>query len=230
MSLHICITGANRGIGLGLTLSYLQAGHTVWAVMRQPEQAKELEGARRDYGNHLHLIEADVTRETDVNRLAEQLGENPIDVLINNAGVLMDPAAPFTDIPLEVFRATFETNVFGSIAVTQKLIPALKRSKHPILAMISSQMGSLQENTSGGSYAYRSSKAALNMILKSLAHDYPWLIAVTLHPGWVQTRMGGPHATTPVADSIKGITQILSHLEAKDSGSFLDYKGRRLAW
>ena len=230
MTLNICVTGANRGIGLGLTLHYLQAGHSVWAVARQGDQATELQGASRDYGKRLHIVKADITSAGDVQHLAEQVGETPLDLLVNNAGLLLDPSLPFADIPLDVFRQTFETNFFGSIAVTQKLIPALKRSSKPILGMISSQMGSLQENTSGGSYAYRSSKAALNMISRSLAHDYPWLISVALHPGWVQTQMGGPHATTPIADSVKGLSQVFAQLQAKDSGSFLDYKGRNHAW
>lgn len=230
MSQNICITGANRGIGLGLTQHYLGAGHKVWAVARRPHESKELMALKSDYSTSLEIIKADISSDEEVATMAQQIGSELIDILINNAGAMLDPPGPFATIPLAAFSQTFATNVFGTIRVTQKLLPALERSNRGIIAMISSQMGSLADNTSGGYYAYRSSKAALNMLTRSLAHDYPRIITLSLHPGWVQTEMGGSKAPTSVADSVRGLSQVLADATLADSGHFLDFRKRPLPW
>lgn len=231
MSQNICISGANRGIGLGLTRQFLQAGHKVWAIVRNPEKAEELRAVERDFKGNLQILKGDVALEADVQQIAKSLEKENLDLLINNAGVMLDPSVPFTEIPLDVFRKTFETNVWGAIALSQRLLPALKRSQtKPAIAMISSQMGSLAENKSGGYYAYRSSKTALNMVVKTLAQECPWLRVVSIHPGWVQTDMGGTQAPTSVDESSEGIFKVLTHLKSEQSGTFLDYRGKTLPW
>lgn len=231
MSQNICISGASRGIGLGLTRHFLRAGHQVWALVRNPDKAEELGAVARDFPNSLHLVKADVAHEADAKEVGRYFQDKTLDILINNAGVMVDPSVPFSEIPLDVFRKTFETNVWGAVSTSQALLPALKRSKaRPVLAMMSSQMGSLAENKSGGYYAYRTSKAALNMIVKNLSQECPWLTVVTLHPGWVQTDMGGSQAPTSVDESTQGLIKVLTQLKPEQSGSFLDYKGRVLPW
>ncbi len=230
MPKNICISGANRGIGLGLTRQFLQAGHQVWALVRQPSKATELSSLSRDFKDRLKILQADVASEKELEQIAQSLKDQPLDLLINNAGVMLDPQVPFTELSLDIFKKTFDTNVWGAIALTQKLIPSLKQGKNPIVAMISSQMGSLAENKSGGYYAYRSSKAALNMVVKTLAQEYSWLTPVTLHPGWVQTDMGGKQATTTIDESTTGLVKVLSEMKHEQSGTFLDYKGKTLPW
>jgi NAD(P)-dependent dehydrogenase (short-subunit alcohol dehydrogenase family) len=227
MSRNVCITGANRGIGLGLTRYYLEQGCKVWAVARQPQALEDLKATA---DGRLILVKADVTHEDDHKAIAAAVGSAALDLLINNAGVLVDGRVSFSDLTPALLRQSFEVNVFGAIGVTQALLPALKRSAKPVLAMMSSQMGSIADNSSGGYYAYRSSKAALNMVTRSLARDFPWLTAVTLHPGWVQTEMGGPQAPTAVADSVKGLTQVLASVSSADSGRFVNFRGQDLPW
>ncbi len=227
MTRSICITGANRGIGLALTKNYLEQSWKVFAIARHTDQ---LEDVRASYQDQLCIIKADITKEEDCQALASQFTTTSLDILINNAGVLLDRSMSFSDLSPAVLRESFEVNVFGSIAVTKALLPALKRSSQPVLAMISSLMGSIAENSSGGYYAYRSSKAALNMVTQSLAKDFPWLIALALHPGWVKTDMGGPQAPTTVHDSVKGLVEVIGKVKAGDSGRFINYRGESIAW
>src|SRR5262249_2933625 len=114
--------------------------------------------------------------------------------------------------------------------MTQALLPYLKKSKQPKVIHITSLMGSIEDNSSGGYYAYRASKAALNMINKSLTRDHSWLTSVVMHPGWVQTDMGGPQAPTSTRDSAQGIWQVINGLGSEKSGHFYDFKGKELPW
>jgi NAD(P)-dependent dehydrogenase (short-subunit alcohol dehydrogenase family) len=136
----------------------------------------------------------------------------------------------FEKLPLDILRQSFEVNVIAPVALTQMALPALQKSTRPVVAMMSSLMGSITDNASGGYYGYRSSKTALNMITRSMATDHPWLITISLHPGWVQTEMGGSQAPTSVEESIKGLTRVIAELRSEDSGQFRNFKGQTLPW
>lgn len=228
MSQTVCITGAARGLGLGFTEHYLEAGWQVLAVARKAKEKDSLKKLGQKYGRQLELIDADVTQHDSLQPLKKRWESQPLDLLINNAGVLLDRQMEFDKLPLDTLRASFEVNVVAPVALTQLAMQALQKSKKPIVVMMSTLMASIADNASGGYYAYRSSKTALNMVTRSLAIDCPWLIAVALHPGWVQTDMGGSQAPTSVGESISGLTRVIAALRIDDSGQFRNFKGQTL--
>ncbi len=223
----VLITGASRGIGLGLVEKYLAKGYEVIAAARNPDGSRELWEAERDYGKRCRIVELDVTRDADLARLATELDGQAIDVLINNAGVMPDGGS-FAAVSADAMLKGFTVNVLGPLRVLQHLEKNLRRGA--VVATISSKMGSIGDNTSGGSYAYRVSKSAVNMLNRSFAADHPELIAVVLHPGWVKTDMGGSSAPTTVDESTNGIVAVLDGLTTEHSGRFFDFKGKELAW
>jgi NAD(P)-dependent dehydrogenase (short-subunit alcohol dehydrogenase family) len=217
-------------LGLGYTEHYLAAGWQVLAVARRAKEKDSLKKLVQKYGDRLELFDADVTQYEALQPLKKRWEKETLDLLINNAGVLLDRQADFAHVPLDMLRQSFEVNVIAPVALTQMALPALQRAPKPVVVMMSSLMASIADNASGGYYAYRSSKTALNMITRSLANDCPWLIAVALHPGWVQTEMGGAHAPTSVEESIQGLTHVIAGLRAEDSGQFRNFKGQALPW
>lgn len=230
MSQTVCITGAARGLGLGYTEHYLEAGWQVLAVARKAKEKDSLKKLAQKYGNRLELFDADVTNHETLLPLKKRWESQPLDLLINNAGILLDGHTEFEKLRLDTLRESFEVNVIAPVALTQMALPALQKAKKPVVAMMSTLMASIADNASGGYYAYRSSKTALNMVTRSLANDCPWLIAVALHPGWVQTDMGGAQAPTSVTESIQGLTRVIAGLKADDSGQFRNFKGQTLPW
>ena len=231
------ITGTSRGIGLELTRQLLAAGQSVVAAARDPESAAGLKALQRDYSKTLKLVKLDVSNEQSIAELPAQLKDLAvIDVLINNAGVFNGPSNPsrespsFGQTPVSDLREVFETNAVGPFLVTRALLPWLQKSKQASVAHITSLMGSIADNSSGGYYAYRMSKAALNMFNKSFSKDHPQITSVVLHPGWVRTDMGGPSATLAVEDSARGLLNVIASLNASNSGHFYDYSGRELKW
>ncbi|MBO1270271.1 SDR family oxidoreductase [Shewanella sp. 4t3-1-2LB] len=227
---QLLITGANRGIGLALTELYLASGWDVVACCRDPSQADDLLYLISDNPG-LEVYQLDVTDYDGLAALARELDDRPIDLLINNAGYYGPNAVLLGDIPVEEWRKVLEINTIAPLKVTEAFLPQLRRTKGTV-ACISSKMGSIEENHSGGSYLYRSSKAALNAVNKSLALDLSpdAITAVVIHPGWVRTDMGGPHGLIDTATSAQGIKALLERLTPQDSGKFFDYQGRQLAW
>lgn len=218
------ITGTSRGIGLELTKIALSKGHDVLAVARAPENSRELMSLKAEFPS-LMLLAADLNSEYSELKIAEAAGRWPmVDVLINNAGIYEE------DKTRSNFERSFLTNSIAPLFVTRSLLPLLKKSGRPLSLQITSQMGSIEDNKSGGSYAYRASKAALNMLYKSLSIDESWLISLLVHPGWVQTRMGGSGAPLTVDESAKGIWELVEKVRSEDSGRFLNYKGEDLPW
>ncbi len=220
--MNILITGSSRGIGLALVTQSLSKGHTVFAVARDTSKLRSLQG---DYPSTLKLIEANVSRPDGIASVVGAM-ERPgkLDVLINNAGVFRKEETADT------FSESFHVNATTPFLVTKALLPLLKKSDSPKVAQITSLMGSIADNSSGGSYAYRASKAALNMITKSFAVEYPQISFVLIHPGWVKTEMGGTEAPTEIVDSATGIWKVIDSLNQKNSGAFKDFKNRDLNW
>ena len=223
------ITGTSRGIGLALTQLALEQGNRVLATARHPEHSSGLMSLKDQYSDHLHLISLDVQRPDEIQKAAKAWSHETLDVLINNAGIYGSDEE-FEKIPSQELIDVFTTNAVGPFAVTQAFLPHLKRSASPQAIHITSIMGSLSETDAGGYYAYRMSKAALNMFSKCLSIDHPEIISLVIHPGWVRTEMGGPSAPTPPLESASGILKVIARLSTSDSGDFLDDLGKRIAW
>jgi len=229
----VLITGANRGLGLEFAKQYSDDSWRVFACCRHPDRAKELNDLARASDGRLSLHPLDVSLEPSISALAEALQGESIDILLNNAGIYGDENHDdFGKIDYERWVETFRVNVMGAMKVTETFVGNVASSEKQVLAFMSSLMGSISDNGSGGSYLYRSSKAALNAIVKSLSIDLKkrGLKAVILHPGWVQTDMGGQKAPIQPSESIKGMRKVLEELGAEDSGRLLSYEGAELPW
>jgi len=222
----ILITGANRGIGLELTRSFAEDGWRVHACCRDPESADEL----RQVDGAVVVHRLDVTDGTAVAALARELAGEAIDILFNNAGVY-GPRTGFAETDYDAWEPVFSINVFAPLRLAECFVAHVARSDRKLILNMSSVMGSIAEG-GGGSYIYRASKAAVNMITKTLSVDLAGrgIAVVAFHPGWVQTDMGGSHATVNVRDSVKGLRHIIAGLSSEDNGGFFAYDGRKLPW
>ncbi len=219
------ITGASRGIGLELTRHVQLRGDAVIATCRDPKSNREL----RDLD--IAVKKLDVLDGASVQALADSLIETPIDVLVNNAGI-SGGRARLTELDFGKMNECFATNTLGPLRVTAALLPNLRAGERRLVANVTSRMGSIADNTSGGSYAYRTSKAALNMANRSMAHELgaDGITCVVFHPGWVQTDMGGANAPLSVEDSVQGLLEVMDGLSTADSGRFLNYNGEEIPW
>jgi NAD(P)-dependent dehydrogenase (short-subunit alcohol dehydrogenase family) len=223
----VFITGANRGIGLEFARQYAADGWRVLAACRNPRDAKELAGLPGD----VRVFALDVIDEYQLPALAKSLNDEAIDILINNAGVGgFDDS--FGNTPTNEWIETLRVNAIAPLHVAEQLLPHLERGQRRLIVNITSRMGSIADNGSGGSYSYRTSKAALNMVAKSMAHDLKGrrIIVVVFHPGWVKTDMGGPQALLPPKASVGGMRAKIATLTAADSGKFFNYDGKPLPW
>lgn len=222
--MYIVITGTSRGIGLELTRLALEEGHNVLAIARKPEESQELMNLKHNFKT-LEVLALDLLKSDSQDIIASKVSSWPqVDVVINNAGVLLG------DETMKDFELSFLTNSIKPLFITKSLIPKLKKSSRPLSLQISSLMGSIEDNTSGGNYSYRASKTALNMLFKCLSADESWLTSVLVHPGWVKTRMGGQGAPTSVAESAGGIWKIVQEAKPAHNGKFITYKQETLPW
>ena len=173
----------------------------------------------------------DVTDQASVAAFSSRLADAPVDLLINNAGK-GGGRTSLEALDVAELASFFDVNSLGPMRVTQALLPNLRRGKPRIIASITSRMGSIDDNTSGGAHGYRASKCALNMLNKSLSVDLAreGFTCVVLHPGWVQTDMGGQGAPLSVALSVKGLLRVIDGLRPTDTGRFLDFEGKAIAW
>ena len=230
----VLITGAGRGIGLGLVRVYLEKGYFVAASARNPEKAKELKRLQESDPN-LILLSFDVTDESGIKEASRAVQKKwgHLDILINNAGIFGEKKQDsIKDLKLETANHVFDVNLFGPIRVTRTFLPLLEKGSEKKVIHITSLMGSIDDNQSGGYYAYRISKTALNMMNRSLSHELgkKGFICTVMHPGWVKTDMGGAEAPTPVEGSANGLFTAIFRLVPEDSGRFLDYQGKRIPW
>lgn len=223
----ILITGASRGLGLEFVRQYATDGDRVIAACRHPESATGLRAIKGD----IRTVTLDIGDAGSVRALAETLGSEPIDVLINNAGVY-GKAQTLGKMDYAAWEDVFRINTIGPTQLTDTLVPNLTAGKRKLVVCITSLMGSIADNTSGGYYAYRSSKAGLNAVVKSLSIDLKprGIAAVVLHPGWVKTDMGGANAPLEPKESVGGMRSVIAKLGLKDSGRFFDYHGKELPW
>jgi NAD(P)-dependent dehydrogenase (short-subunit alcohol dehydrogenase family) len=225
------ITGANRGIGLGLTTLALSRGDRVIACARKPDSAAQLLTQKERHGDRLTLVALDVTAQKSVTAAAEAV-EAPIDILVNNAGVYgpRDRQGAL-DMDFDAFAEVLAVNTLGPLRVSQAFLPHLERAQRGRLLTVTSQMGSLAGNAVGA-IAYRSSKAAVNKVMRGLAEALrPRAIPVLLvHPGWVRTDMGGAGADITVEESTAGLMALADRLDMALTGQFRNYDGSPIAW
>ena len=231
MTETVVITGANRGIGLMFAQQYAEAGARVLAACRHPEQARELSRLAAKTRGRVSVHPLDVTNPAQIQALAGILTDTPVDILINNAGSY-GPASAFGDTDVEGWLETFRINTVAPLKIMEALVEPVASSRRRLMVNISSKMGSMADNGSGGSYIYRSTKAALNAITVSAARDLKarGVTVVALHPGWVQTDMGGPDAEITTEQSVTAMRQTISHLTLADSGRFIDTDGSDIPW
>jgi NAD(P)-dependent dehydrogenase (short-subunit alcohol dehydrogenase family) len=228
---RIVITGANRGLGLGLAHAYAARGDEVWATARRPAEARDLQALAGASEGRVHVHELDVRNDQQARAFAAAIGGVGVNVLINNAGVAGKWSAGLQSFDAEEALACFDTNALGAVRVTQALLPNLRAARGKVVNM-TSLMGSMADNGSGRAYAYRMSKAALNMATRNLAHELRGFggIAVALHPGWVKTEMGGEGAPEEIPDAVARIVAMIDRMRAEDSGKFWHAKGTELPW
>ena len=220
----ILVTGCDTGLGVEFARQYAAEGHRVIATCLDPASARETAAIR----GKIEVVGLDVTDHDAIARLAARLAGEPIDILLNNAGIAR-PHPPFgaTDYPF--WRRVLETNLIGPMKMAESFVEHVARSELKMMAFVSSRMGSIALNNSGGSYPYRSSKAALNMVVKSLAVDLaPRAICVlALHPGWAMTE---PGARVPVSESVAGMRSVINRASPHHTGSFVTYHDQPLPW
>jgi len=222
----VLVTGGGRGLGLEFAKQYAADGWRVHATVRDLKRAGPLESL----GSAVTMHRLDVTDFRAVAALGRELAREAIDVVIANAGVSPGHRMSLTEIDEAAWLNTFAVNSVAPMALAGALLPALKRGEGKRLVAITSRMGSIGDNSVGGSYAYRASKAALNAAWHSLALDLREVIAVVLHPGWVRTDMGGAGAPVSPKESIAGMRRVIARLKPADSGRFFDFEGVELPW
>jgi NAD(P)-dependent dehydrogenase (short-subunit alcohol dehydrogenase family) len=230
MKSHYVITGAGRGIGFELTRQALMAGHRVSALVRSPAKAAGVTDLATKFSQTLKIYPVDVLSDSSVTTFVHDLAGEGVDVLINNAGAYLDSDSGFENLDLKKAEETFAINTVGPMRMTRALLPNLKKGHSPKVVNITSLMGSIEDNGSGGSYAYRMSKTALNMFTKTFSNDYSGITAFVIHPGWVKTDMGGAGAPTSPEESAQGIHKVIDGATKKSSGHFYDFEGEELPW
>jgi len=230
----VLITGANRGLGLEFTRQLLSEGAHVFAGCRHPENALELQKLSTEY-KRLNVLRLDVTNENTIAAAVRtiNLEVGSLDLLINNAGIYPRGETPQT-ITAETLLYAFHVNAVGPLIVAKYCLDLLERGNDPKIVNISSKMGSLwwKEKEGGGDYSYCSSKAALNMLSRTLALDLreKGIIVVMLNPGWVKTDMGGPEADLTPTESVRGMLKVIKGLTLDQSGKFLTTEGEEFPW
>ena len=225
----VLITGANRGLGYEFVKQYSENGFEVIACCRNKNNAKDLEGLA-ETSNKIKVYELDVGNVKAIKSLSQQLQNEKIDVLINNAGIYR--SSTVGNINYDDWLESFKINTIAPHQIIINFLDQIKNSDLKKVISITSKMGSIDDNTSGGSYIYRTSKTALNSMMKSLTHDLKGqgISTLTLHPGWVRTDMGGPGGWIDAFESVQGMIKQIDKLKIDDSGKYLDYAGKSINW
>jgi NAD(P)-dependent dehydrogenase (short-subunit alcohol dehydrogenase family) len=228
----VLITGANRGLGFEFAKQFLADGWQVYAACRDPDSASELRRLADASGHKLRILNLDVTDLSSVKAAAAEVDGQAIDLLINNAGIGGPRGQTVGNIDYEAWAKVLDANTMGPMRVSEAFVDNVARSERKLIVTLTSGMGSIADNTSGGSVAYRSSKAAVNMAMRSLAIDLTprGITCVVVNPGWVQTDMGGPHATITPAASVTSLRPLIDTLGPTQSGKFFNYDGREYPW
>ncbi len=226
----ILVTGANRGIGLALVEAYSGRRDKVFAATRRASDRTALDALAETSRGWIEVIEMDVADPADIARARRKLESEPIDVLINNAGVAGPENQSALDMDFDGLMETLAVNTIAPLRVANAFLPNVKAAKGKIITL-SSQMGSMQ-SASSDSLAYRVSKAAVNKLMRGLATELKpeGVPVLTVHPGWVKTDMGGDGAQLTPEQSAAGLLKLIDGLTLSSSGKFLAWNGKELAW
>jgi len=227
----ILVTGANRGLGLEFVKRLVERGENVIATCRGGCSRGELDAWHGSHEN-LQVLELEAADGESIAALARQLEGQAIDILVHTAGVYGPRSAAFGGLDGSAWAEVLQVNCIAPLLLTQALLPNMRAGAGRKLAFVTSKMGSIGDNRGGGSYAYRSSKSALNSAVKSLSIDLAdeGFVAVLLHPGWVRTDMGGPNALIDTETSIRGMLRVIDGIGKADSGGFFGYDGSAIPW
>lgn len=227
----ILITGANRGIGMELTRQFTEDGWQVLACCRSPADAKSLQALATEYPT-VEIFPLDVTDYDQLATLTSQLQDRSIDIMLSNAGIYGPREYSFGEVDVKEWRQVLEVNTIAPLMLAQAFVDQVAASRQKLMAVISSKMGSIADNSSGGSYIYRTSKTAVNQVVKSIANDVAGrgISAISLHPGWVKTDMGGSNAEIDPNESVTGLKQVLMAAGLKQSGNFFNFDGSEIPW
>ena len=227
----VLITGANRGLGLEFASQYAAEGWRVFACCRRPDAASELGAiaARSEGRVGVHVL--DIADRASIDSLAAALRGEAIDLLINNAAVFGGREQRFGGLDWEEWSSALRTNVMGPTHMLEAFADHIAASAKKAAVTVTSGMASIAD-TSGGQYLYRTSKAAMNMAMRSASRDLAdrAIIVAVIHPGWVRTDMGGSGAPLSPSESVSGMRRVLDGLSAADSGKFLDHAGKEHPW
>ena len=225
----VFITGANRGLGLEFVKEFIEKNYKVIATCRDLNSSSDLSNlAKSNLTIQLHQL--DVSNTKNIQDLSDHLKKEPIDILINNAGIYR--SGSFSLVNKDSWIESFVTNTIGPYEVIENFLPNILQGLEKKIVSITSKMGSINDNTSGGSYIYRSSKTALNSMMRSLTHDLSNhdIATMTLHPGWVRTDMGGPGGWIDAKESVSGMIDQISNLSLQNTGQYIDYAGKPIKW
>jgi NAD(P)-dependent dehydrogenase (short-subunit alcohol dehydrogenase family) len=228
----VLITGANRGLGLEFARQYLADGWQVFASCRDPASAAELQRLAKGSSSKLTVVSMDVTDAASIHKAATQLDGVAIDLVINSAGIIGVSGQRAGNVDYASWAHVLDVNTMGPLRVLEAFIDHIARSERRLVVTITSSMGSIGDNTSGGSIAYRTSKAAVNMVMRSAAIDLaPRRIScVVVNPGWVKTDMGGPSATLTPQESVTALRRLIETFGLNNSGKFYHYDGNEYPW
>jgi NAD(P)-dependent dehydrogenase (short-subunit alcohol dehydrogenase family) len=232
MTNTVLITGANRGLGLEFARQYAADGWRVVAACRDPQAAEALQRLARESDGRLTPLALDVAAAGSAQQAARQVGSAAVDILINGAGIYGQRHQATGSVDYEDWTRVLKVNTMGPLRVLEAFLENVARSTRRLVVTITSGMGSLADNTSGGSIPYRTSKAAVNMVMRTAAIDLAQrgVSCVLINPGWVKTDMGGPGARLTPQASIGAMRQLIDKLGPSDSGRFYNYDGHEYPW
>lgn len=227
----VLITGANRGLGFEFVSQYERDGWRVLACCRRPEAAAELNALARSSGAGVSVHSLDVGDAGSIRSLADELGDDPIDLLINNAGIMGPREETFGDIDYDLWPDIVSINIAGPLRMAEAFVDNVAASKRRMIVAVSSRMGSIGTSSGGGHYPYRMSKSALNMVMQTVQHDVArrGITVLVLHPGWVRTDMGGPAADLSPTESVAGMRSVIEDVD-RAPDTFLAYDGHAFSW
>ena len=233
----VMVTGANRGIGYEHVAQYAQKKWKVIACTRQPEKAIDLLQLQDKYGANFIIEELEVTNHNQVDSLSQKHSNTAIDIFINNAGTGGPEGMPgamdyqkIDNMNYQIWRDILEVNLLAPFKVATSFHKQISISDKKTLIMMSSDLGSVSQNTFGGLYSYRASKSGLNIVAKGMSNEWKDIIVVALAPGWCRTYLGGAEAEIDPIDSVADQQKMFESLTESDSGKFLDRFGNEVPW
>lgn len=237
----VLVTGAARGLGLELARQYAAASWNVLACVRDPARATALAALAAQSAGAIEILPLDLERHDTIDALAARLAGRPIDVLLNSAGIMGKGDFGTEGLAFGRFGASdfddwaqvLRVNTLAPMKMAEAFVTHVAASQQKKFVALSSIVGSIARNTAGSLYAYRASKAALNAVIRSLSVDLRrshGILVAPIHPGWVQTDMGGARADIDAVTSVRGIRAVIAALDAERAGRFWMYDGSELPW